>query len=54
MKTNRFSLRHRARVGPGGWFCPCCAIPPKLRKGASRLLKRRVYRELNKFENTAE
>ena len=54
MKTNKFSLRHHGRVGVGGWHCACCGIPPRLRKQAARLHKKRLYRQLDRIDNASE
>jgi len=50
MKTKMFSAPGHATMGPGGWFCTCCGPAPKHRKMTARLLKKRLYRLLNKLE----
>ncbi len=50
MKTNLFSARHHAKVGPGGWFCACCGPAPKDRKKVARNHKKKMYRFLDQFE----
>ena len=50
MKTNLFSAKHHARVGPGGWRCTCCGPAPKHRDNVARTHKRKAYRLLDRLE----
>ena len=50
MKTSMFNVRHRGRVGPGGWRCTCCGPAPAHRKEFARRHKKFVYRLLNQLE----
>ena len=50
MKTGLFNFRHHARIGPGGWKCPCCRIAKSARRAESKALRRRMTRMLDKME----
>ena len=54
MKTNLFNIKGHGAWGPGGWHCTCCGPAPKYRKMEARLLKKRLYRLLNKLEHDHE
>jgi hypothetical protein len=54
MKTNIFDAKGHAAVGPGGWTCTCCGPAPKHRKLFARLLKKRLYKVLDRLERDCE
>lgn len=54
MKTKMFSAPGHATMGPGGWFCTCCGPAPKHRKIVARVLKKRLYRLLDRLERDSE
>lgn len=51
MKTGRLNPKHHAKVGPGGWKCPCCGPAPRYRKVVARIFKKAIYRVLDRQLN---
>lgn len=54
-KKNFFMLCVNAKVGGGGWHCPCCAPNRRqLRKKAMRVHRKRFDRLVKKIEKLEE
>lgn len=54
MKTNLFSAKHHAKVGPGGWRCTCCGPAPKHRGVVAKQHQHKISRMLLKLERDVQ